>query len=168
MNNVLIEGFLRWYLDTHNVKYRSGFLRFWWMYWSEEMDRVFPYDLRRRMTKLVCNTLTDEYELDLGAKTQPSISIDDLLFSTYHLMAITDVHFSTVWCQHQLNTLRKMMTSTSARPGTLVESSRYMRSNDALKWKGIELYMVKHPDDLTCQVLLMKVIHRLNKGKRIP
>jgi hypothetical protein len=40
----------------------------------------------------VCITLTDEYELDLGAKTQPSINIDDLLFSTYHLMAIADVH----------------------------------------------------------------------------
>ena len=114
----------------------------------------------------MCNTLTDEYELDLGAKTQPSISIDDLLFSTYNLMAITDVHFPTVRCRHQLNTLRKMMTSTSARPGTLVESSGYMRSNDALKWKDIELYMVKHPDDLTCQVLLMRVTHRLNKGKR--
>jgi hypothetical protein len=37
----------------------------------------------------VCDTLTDEYELDLGAKTQPSINIDDLLFSTYHLIAVT-------------------------------------------------------------------------------
>ncbi|KAN0073509.1 FluG domain protein [Elaphomyces granulatus] len=77
---------------------------------------------------LVCITLTDEYELDLGAKTQPSINIDDLLFSTYHLMAIADVH-------------RTMMTSTSACPGTLVESSGQLR-------------------------VLMKVTHRLNKGKR--
>jgi len=41
-----------------------------------------------------------------------------------------------------------------------------MRSNDALKWEDIELYVVKHPDDPTCQVLLMKATHRLNKGKR--
>lgn len=27
------------------------------------------------------------------------------------------------------------MTSTSARPGTLVESSGYAKGNDALKWK---------------------------------
>lgn len=58
------------------------------------------------------------------------------------------------------------MTSTSARPGTLVESSGYMRKNDALKWKDIELYMVKHPEDARGQVLLMRVTHRLNKGKR--
>jgi hypothetical protein len=29
---------------------------------------------------------------------------------------------------------------------SLVESSGYTRSKDALKWKDIELYMVKHPD----------------------
>lgn len=41
-----------------------------------------------------------------------------------------------------------------------------MRSNDTLKWKDIELYMVKHPEDAKSQVLLMIVTHRLNKGKR--
>jgi hypothetical protein len=41
-----------------------------------------------------------------------------------------------------------------------------MRSPDALKWKDIELYMVKHPEDPNCQMLLMRVRHRLNKGKR--
>ena len=58
------------------------------------------------------------------------------------------------------------MTSTSARPGTLVESSGYMRHNDALKYKDIELYMVKDPEDPKGQVLLMRVKHRLNKGRR--
>ncbi|KAJ5676455.1 uncharacterized protein N7477_002088 [Penicillium maclennaniae] len=58
------------------------------------------------------------------------------------------------------------MTSISARPGTLVESSGYMGVKDALKWKDIELYIVRHPEDPTCQVLLMRVTQRLNKGKR--
>jgi hypothetical protein len=44
--------------------------------------------------------------------------------------------------------ITEITTSTSARPGTLVESSGYIRSNDALKWKDIELYMVKHPEDV--------------------
>lgn len=116
--------------------------------------------------KLVSVTLTDEYNLDMGAKTQPTINIDDLLFTTYHLLAACDVAVPTIRTLFQLNTIRKMMTSTSARPGTLVESSGYMRENDVLKWKDIELYMVKHPDDPTSQVLLMKATHRLNKGKR--
>ncbi|KAJ8149190.1 hypothetical protein LV165_008185 [Aspergillus fumigatus] len=165
----VIEGFLRWYLDNHNVEYQSGFLvfaRYWRVFWCQEMDSLFPYMLRRKMTMLVCTTLTDEYELDLGAKTQPPVNIEDLLYSTYHLVAFCKVRFATVRCRQQLSTLRKMMTSTSARPGTLVLSSGYMRSPDALKWKDIELYMVKHPEDPNCQMLLMRVRHRLNKGKR--
>lgn len=59
-----------------------------------------------------------------------------------------------------------MMTSTSARPGTLIESSGYIYEDDALKWKDIELFMVKHPEYPTSKVLLMRVIHRLNKGRR--
>ncbi|KAL4870886.1 hypothetical protein BDV12DRAFT_195076 [Aspergillus spectabilis] len=165
----IIEGFLRWYLDNHNVEYQSAFLvfaRYWRMFWCEEMDRQFDYDLRRRMTKLVCTTLTIEYELDLGGKSQPPVNIDDLLFATHHLVAVTKIQYPTARCLQQLSTLRKMMTSTSARPGTLVVSSGYMRKGkDALKWKDIELYMVKHPDE-PCQTLIMKVKHRLNKGKR--
>ncbi|TQB77085.1 hypothetical protein MPDQ_005571 [Monascus purpureus] len=59
-----------------------------------------------------------------------------------------------------------MMSSTSARPRTLVESVGYMRSRDSLKWKDIELYMVKHLENPACQTLLMRVTHWLNKGKR--
>ncbi|OJJ83623.1 uncharacterized protein ASPGLDRAFT_418591 [Aspergillus glaucus CBS 516.65] len=79
--------------------YQSGFLvfvRYWGVFWCEEMDRLFPYDLRRKMTNLVCTALTDEYNLDLGPKTQPSVNIDDHLFTTYHLMAVSDVHFSVI------------------------------------------------------------------------
>ncbi|PYH99453.1 FluG domain protein [Aspergillus ellipticus CBS 707.79] len=169
INLRVIEGFFRWYLENHAVVHQSGFLvfaRYFRMYWCEEMGQIFDYDLRRRMTMLVCTTLTDEYELELGGKTQPSMNIDDLLYTTHHLVGITNVWFPTVRCRQQHSTLRKMMTSTSARPGTLVESSGYMRQNDALLWKDIELYMVKHPEHPTCKVLLMRVKHRLNKGRR--
>ncbi|KAN0071700.1 hypothetical protein V8E54_010296 [Elaphomyces granulatus] len=133
----LIEVYLHWYFDTNLniVMYRSGFLAI-----LEDLlvRELFPHDLRRNMTMLVCTTLTDEYELDLRANTQPSV-IDDLLY-----------------------TLRKAisLTSSSARPGTLVEASGYIRSNNELKWEDV------NPEDPTCQVLLMRVKHRLNKGKR--
>ncbi|KAJ5676456.1 FluG domain protein [Penicillium maclennaniae] len=54
------------------------------MYWGEEMRREFSYDLRRNMIMLVRTTLTDEYGLEQGGKTQPSVNIDDPLYSTYH------------------------------------------------------------------------------------
>lgn len=90
------------------------------------------------LLKLIYTTLTDEYELNLSGKTQPSVNIDDLLYSTYHLLTICDITFPTFRCQGQLSTLRKIITSTSARPRTLVKSSGYIKSNDALKWKDIK------------------------------
>ena len=48
----VIEGFLRWYLETHNVEYQSGFLiraRTWRMYYCEEMNKEFPYNLKKQM-----------------------------------------------------------------------------------------------------------------------
>ncbi|KAL4870865.1 hypothetical protein BDV12DRAFT_184216 [Aspergillus spectabilis] len=61
--------------------------------------------------------LTDKYRFDLGAKSQPPVNIDDLLFNTYYLMAVT-----------KLSTLRKMMTSTSAGPG--IPCLHYTKRND--------------------------------------
>ncbi|KAL4770669.1 hypothetical protein BDW60DRAFT_223770 [Aspergillus nidulans var. acristatus] len=133
---------------------------------DNKTEGSFAEATKNRILHLVCTTLTDEYELDMGAKTQPPINIDDLLYKTYHIMALTNVHFATVRCRHQHSCLRKMMSSTSARPGTLVESEGYMRRPCSLKWKDIELYMVEHPENPACQTLLMRVKHRLNKGKR--
>lgn len=44
---------------------------------------LLMYLLNRLNTQLLPSTI------DLGAKTQPPINIDDLLFSTYHLIAVT-------------------------------------------------------------------------------
>ncbi|KAJ5120779.1 FluG domain protein [Penicillium bovifimosum] len=113
------------------------------------MSRKFPYEIGRNITmKLVYTTLTDEYELNIGAKAQPLVNIDDLLFTVYHLLAFSNLSFPIFRYLFQLNTLRKMMTSISVRPGTLVESLGYIRHNDTLKYKDIELYIVKDPKDL--------------------
>jgi hypothetical protein len=51
----VIEGFLRWYLEGHNVVYQSTFLvfaRYFRIHWCREMHREFPYDTGRQMTKV--------------------------------------------------------------------------------------------------------------------
>lgn len=62
--------------------------------------------------------------------------IDDPVFMAYHPLALCDIAFPTFRTRCQLNTPRKIITSTSASPGTLVEPSGYMGGNNALKWKG--------------------------------
>jgi len=68
----------------------------------------------------VYQRLTEEYGLIKTSKFQPSVNVDDL---AHHLMAISEEHFPTPRQRQQHNTLRKMMTSTPARPGTMLESS---------------------------------------------
>ncbi|KAN0086369.1 Protein of unknown function (DUF3435) domain containing protein [Elaphomyces granulatus] len=71
------------------------------------------------------------------SKFQPVVNVDDLLYLTYH-----------------------------THSGTLVESTGYIQSNDCLKYKDLELYMIKNPNVPTCKALVLRVKHRLNKGKR--
>ncbi|OJD10770.1 hypothetical protein ACJ73_09701 [Blastomyces percursus] len=47
----VVEAFLRWYLDEHNVESLSGFLvlvRFWRIYYCYEMNKDFPYNIKRK------------------------------------------------------------------------------------------------------------------------
>lgn len=51
----LVKWFLHWYLETHHIMYQSGFLvfiQYWRVFWCKEMDCLFPYDLRRKMTNV--------------------------------------------------------------------------------------------------------------------
>ncbi|KAJ6076675.1 FluG domain protein [Penicillium canescens] len=164
----IVQGFFEWYLDEHDINYKSSFMtivRFFRMYWMEERGLCLPYQLGKDISSLA-QSMAIEHDLDKTAKEQPPFSINEVFFITHHLVAACDIAFPTVRVLFQLNTLRKMMVSTSARPGTLVLSSCYEEENDALKWKDIDLYMVKHPEYPDAQVLLMRARHRLNKGKR--
>lgn len=51
----LIEGFARWYLSNHEINHQSGlqtFIRFFRMYWREEMGRELPQDIGRGLTNV--------------------------------------------------------------------------------------------------------------------
>lgn len=110
--------------------------------------------------------LTEEYGLIKTNKFQPSVNVADLLYLVHRLVAISNEYFPTPRQRQQHNALRKMMTSTSARPGTLLEGSGYFRSNDALKWGYVDIFMAKVPDYPNCKVPLIRFKHRLNKGKQ--
>ncbi|KAG5301230.1 FluG domain-containing protein [Histoplasma ohiense] len=164
----VVEAFLRWYLDEHNVESLSGFLvlvRFWRIYYCYEMNKDFPYNIKRKTKELICTIIKIEYGLCELVKSQPPCYADSLLYLLHHAAALSVVFFPTQRQRSQHGTIWKMMTATAARSGTLLESSGYCRTNDALRWGDIELFMVTDPEYPSCQVLLMRVTHRLNKGK---
>ncbi|OAX77523.1 hypothetical protein ACJ72_08176, partial [Emergomyces africanus] len=167
----VIECFLRWYLETHNVRSLTDFLifiRFWRLYYCSELNKgSFPYDLKHQTKNLVCGQLKKEFDLSETVKFQPYVNSDDLLYHLYHSLAISNIFYVTNRQRNQHATLRKMMTATSARPGTLVCNTDYCRQKkNALCWGDIELFMIVNSDHPSCKILLMHVKHRLNKSKR--
>ena len=59
-----------------------------------------------------------------------------------------------------------LVVDTSTRPGTLVEADRYPDSNDYLKYKDTELYLVRDPASTRTHIIIMKMRLRFFKGKR--
>ncbi|EAS29980.2 FluG domain-containing protein [Coccidioides immitis RS] len=169
VNLSLIEGFLRWYLDIHEqCEKAEGFkvrVRFWRMYYCNEMKQEFPYELKLE-TKYLVHELVQDYALDETGTLPPNINGDDLFYMQYHLQVNSTIWFPTQRQRSQHGTLRKMMTATSARAGTLVVSSGYLKKPDSLLWGDIQIFMVANPESPSCRVLLVHATHRLNKGKR--
>ncbi|KAI1919012.1 hypothetical protein LOZ65_004625 [Ophidiomyces ophidiicola] len=94
LNLNVVETFLRWYLETHNVVSLNGFLvrvQYWRMYYCYETNHDFPYTLNRETKNLICGTLKEEYDLQETMRFLPPINADDLLSNLYFDLAISDV-----------------------------------------------------------------------------
>ena len=51
----IVEGFLEWYLDEHNISYKSSFItivRFFRMYWIDEKGLYLPYQLGKDISSV--------------------------------------------------------------------------------------------------------------------
>jgi hypothetical protein len=54
----------------------------------------------------------------------------------------------------------------SARSGALVEGSSYHNSDDCLKYKDIEFYKVRDPENASRNILIMMMTLEIMKRKR--
>ncbi|KAI2022025.1 hypothetical protein LOZ12_003869 [Ophidiomyces ophidiicola] len=130
LNLNVVETFLRWYLEIHNVVSLNGFLvrvQYWRIYYCYETSHDFPYTLKRETKNLICGTLKEEYDLQETMRFQLPINADSLLSNLYFDLTISDVWFPTEQQRRQHETVHKMMTVTSAQPRTLLVSSGYCR-----------------------------------------
>lgn len=57
------------------------------------------------------------------------------------------------------------MVYTTARPSTILPGNK-SNSNDCIKYKDIELFKVRDPEDKSNHILVMKIRLRLMKGRR--
>lgn len=177
--------YMRWYLDKHDVKKLNTFyvrMPFWRMMYSRKMQKRLDLAMASEM-KNVCLLLfrarvyvSDgkqfigvdlrvEYDLDETSDDKPTMNVDDLFLLLYHhWMLCTDRYaIERERIQHALLIL--LMVYTTARPSTILPGNK-SNSNDCIKYKDIELFKVRDPEDKSNHILVMKIRLRLMKGRR--
>lgn len=106
-----------------------------------------------------------EYDLDETLDDKPTMNVDALFLLLYHhWMLCTDRYaIERERIQHALLIL--LMVYTKARPSTILPGNK-SNSNDCIKYKDIELFKVRDPEDKSNHILVMKIRLRLMKGRR--
>ncbi len=110
--------------------------------------------------------LIDEYELSEEGTFRQNMNSDDILSLYYFFWVIDDATYPLEGDRFQHWTMDLFCASTTARAGTVVESSCYYGHNDALRYGDIRLYAMRDPDNRQGVILGMHICLRLLKGRR--
>jgi len=92
--------------------------------------------------------------------------VDDLFVLLHYHWALSTAYYAVERERIQHAFVLIMVFSTTARPATLVEGGSYHDTNDCLKYKDVELFKIRDPDNHSRQIFLMRITLRLLKGKR--
>lgn len=113
------------------------------------------------------NTLIGEYELDEMGKFRKVLNSDDILELAHHFWVLSDDYYPNERQRLQHWIINVFCGSTTARAGTVVESSGYFGRNEAVEYRDIYLFAMRDADNPPHGVKLgMHVQLRLLKGKR--
>ncbi|KAL6712955.1 hypothetical protein ACLMJK_009510 [Lecanora helva] len=164
-----IQVFLQWLLHQsrqRKVKTLLNCVKTWSTMYRDDIGVCSDKDLIAKINIYCRTTLTQEFALDPTVTPKESTNERDL----YHLLAYLwaqDKHIYPVERQRlQTALLTQLIALTTVRPGSLVESSCYRNSNEALRYQDVVLRLVRDPLDQSQSILLMEVTVRLWKGAR--
>ena len=91
---------------------------------------------------------------------------DDVLGALHHHWALSDEYYPDERQRLQHAMMIIFCASTTARGGTIVESSGYLGTNQALEYRDVHLYVVPSPEVPDGIQLGMLIQLRLLKGRR--
>lgn len=91
---------------------------------------------------------------------------DDVLEILHHHWALSDAYYPDERQRLQYAMMIIFCASTTARGGTIVESSGYSGSNEALEYRDVHLYVVPSSETPGGVQLAMLIQLRLLKGRR--
>lgn len=86
------------------------------------------------------------------------------------LIIMETIYTSTIFTSNRLRLQLAFLTlfssASAARPGSVVESACYVKSNEALKWSDITFYLLPDDEDPTHPSLVVSIRINLVKGHR--
>jgi Protein of unknown function (DUF3435) len=111
-------------------------------------------------------TLIDQFELEETSRFRGNMNADGVLDILHHHWVLSDEYYPDERQRLQHATMIIFCASTTARAGTVVESSGYLGRNEAVEYRDIELFALRDPDWPGGVKLGMLVQLRLLKGRR--
>jgi len=112
------------------------------------------------------DTLIDQFELKETGRFRGVVNADDVVSILYHHWVLSDDYFPEERQRVQLAIMNIFCSSTTARAGTVVESSCYFGRNEAVEYRDIELYALRDNEFPGGVKLGMLIQLRLLKGRR--
>jgi hypothetical protein len=112
------------------------------------------------------DTLIDQFELKETGRFRGAVNADDVVSILYHHWVLSDDYFPEERQRVQLAIMNIFCSSTTARAGTVVESSCYFGRNEAVEYRDIELYALRDNEFPGGVKLGMLIQLRLLKGRR--
>jgi len=112
------------------------------------------------------DTLIDQFGLKETGRFRGNMNADDVLAILYHHWVLCDDYYPEERQRLQHAAMDIFCSSTTARAGTIVESSCYFGRNEALEYRDIELYALRDSEYPGGVKLGMLVQLRLLKGRR--
>src|SRR5277367_6084457 len=89
------------------------------------------------------DTLIDQFGLKETGRFRGNMNADDVLTILYHHWVLCDDYYPEERQRLQHAAMDIFCSSTTARAGTIIESSCYFGRNEALEYRDIELYTLK-------------------------
>jgi hypothetical protein len=112
------------------------------------------------------DTLIDLFELEETGRFRGVMDADDVLAILHHHWVLCNDYYPEERQRLQHAAMNIFCASTTARGGTVVESSCYFGTNEAVEYRDIQLYAMRDKDYPGGVKLGMLIQLRLLKGRR--
>ncbi|KAI9782856.1 MAG: hypothetical protein M1816_001676 [Peltula sp. TS41687] len=156
-------------MDTSRVRKHSYIYSIWRVIKTlYRWDVGMPIDavVNEEVFNYITNSLVEKHQLDFSVRDKLTLSVNDLVSLLHYHWALDTSIFPNERQRLQLSFLLLVLAYTGARPGAIVECGLLRGSNKALRYRDVDLIVLRDPDNPQYRILVMIVRVVLNKGER--